>query len=44
MSIEDYQERREMAHHLRSAKSMRQLIESIAELEAGKGVARELIE
>jgi antitoxin YefM len=44
MSMEDYQALEETAYLLRSPKNARRLIESIAELEAGRGVARALAE
>lgn len=44
MSLEDYQALEETAYLLRSPKNARRLLESIAELEAGKGTARDLIE
>ena len=44
MSMEDYQALEETAYLLRSPKNARRLIESIAELEAGRGVARALTE
>ena len=44
MSMEDYQALQETAYLLRSPKNARKLLESIAELESGKGVERELKE
>ena len=44
MSLEDYQAMKETTYLLRSPANARQLLESIAELEAGKGVDKELIE
>ena len=44
MSLEDYQSMEETVYLLRSPANARHLLESIAELEAGKGVVRELIE
>ena len=44
ISMEDYQALEETAYLLRSPKNMRRLIESISELEVGKGKAKELIE
>lgn len=44
MSLEDYQAMEETTYLLRSPANARQLLESIAELEAGNGVERELIE
>ncbi|MBL4584559.1 MAG: type II toxin-antitoxin system prevent-host-death family antitoxin [Pseudomonadales bacterium] len=44
MSLEDYQAMEETTYLLRSPANAGQLLESIAELEAGKGTQRELIE
>ena len=44
MSLEDYQAMEETTYLLRSPANARQLLESIAELEAGRGVDREIIE
>ena len=44
LSLEDYQSMEETAYLLRSPANARHLLESIAELEAGKGAERELIE
>tara|TARA_B110000967_G_C18425154_1_gene335769 strand:- start:25 stop:378 length:354 start_codon:yes stop_codon:yes gene_type:complete len=44
MSLEDYQAMEETTYLLRSPANARQLLESIAELEAGNGVERALIE
>lgn len=44
MSLEDYQAIEETAYLLRSPANAQHLLESIAELEAGKGTERELIE
>ncbi len=44
ISMEDFQAMEETAYLLRSPKNTRRLIESIAELENGKGLARELCE
>jgi antitoxin YefM len=44
ISLEDYQAMEETAYLLRTPANARQLLESIAELEAGKGVERELVE
>lgn len=44
VSLEDYQAMEETAYLLRSPANARHLLESIAELEAGKGAQRELIE
>ena len=44
MSLEDYEALEETAYLLRSPQNTRRLIESIAQLENGKGTARELME
>lgn len=44
MSLEDYAALEETAYLLRSPKNARRLIESIVQLEDGKGTARELVE
>ena len=44
VSLEDYQAMEETAYLLRSPANARHLLESIAELEAGKGSERELTE
>ena len=44
MSLEDYQAMEETTYLLRSPANARQLLESIAELESGKGTERELLE
>lgn len=44
ISLEDYQTMEETAYLLRSPANARHLLESIAELETGKGVAQKLIE
>ncbi len=44
MSLEDYEALEETSYLLRSPKSARRLLESIAELETGDGTARELVE
>jgi antitoxin YefM len=44
MSMEDYEALEETAYLLRSPKNTRRLLESIAELESGKGKEREIIE
>lgn len=44
LSLEDYQAMEETTYLLRSPENARNLLESIAELEADKGVKRELIE
>ena len=44
ISLEDYQALQETAYLLRSPKNARRLLESIAELETGGGLERELLE
>ncbi len=44
MSLADYEALEETAYLLRSPKNTKRLIESIAQLENGKGTERELIE
>jgi len=44
MSLEDYRALEETAYLLRSPKNARRLLESIAELEAGGGTERELVD
>ena len=44
ISLEDYQAMEETAYLLRSPKNAQRLLESIAELESGKGIQRALIE
>ena len=44
ISLEDYEALEETAYLLRSPKNTRRLIESIAQLEDGKGVERNLID
>ncbi len=44
ISLEDYQAMEETTYLLRSPANARYLLESIAELESGKGLERELIE
>ena len=44
ISLEDYQAMEETTYLLRSPANARQLLESIAELEAGKGIEKDLIE
>ena len=44
MSLDDYEALEETAYLLRSPKNVRRLIESIAELESGKGTERELVD
>jgi antitoxin YefM len=44
MSLEDYESLRETTYLLRSPKNARRLLESILELERGKGKERRLVE
>ena len=44
MSLEDYESLAETAYLLRSPKNTRRLIESIVQLEDGKGTERELLD
>jgi len=44
ISLEDYQALEETAYLLRSPKNARRLLESIAELESGRGTVQELVE
>lgn len=44
LSLEDYQSMEETAYLLRSPANARRLLESMAEVETGKGHERELIE
>jgi antitoxin YefM len=44
MSLEDFEALEETAYLLRSPKNTRRLLESVAELEAGKGSEKELAE
>ena len=44
LSLEDYEALEETAYLLRSPKNMKRLIESISELEDGKGLTKELNE
>lgn len=44
ISLDDYEALEETTYLLRSPKNARRLLESIAELEAGRGTERELIE
>ena len=44
LSLEDYKALEETAYLLRSPKNLQRLLESITELESGKGLERELIE
>lgn len=43
MSLEDFEALEETAYLLRSPKNARRLLESIAELETGKGVEKDLL-
>lgn len=43
MSLEDFEALEETAYLLRSPKNARRLLESIAELESGKGTEKELV-
>ncbi|MCK4838910.1 MAG: type II toxin-antitoxin system prevent-host-death family antitoxin [Desulfobulbaceae bacterium] len=43
MSLEDFEALEETAYLLRSPKNARRLLESIAELESGKGAEKELM-
>ena len=43
MSLEDYQSLEETAYLLRNSTGAQRLLESVAELRAGNGVARELL-
>ena len=43
MSLEDFEAIEETAYLLRSPKNARQLFESVAELESGKGTEKELV-
>lgn len=43
ISLEDYQALEETAYLLRSPKNARRLLESVAELESGGGMERELV-
>jgi antitoxin YefM len=43
MSFEDYTSHAETMHLLRSPNNAKNLLDSIAELDAGKGVARKLV-
>jgi antitoxin YefM len=42
LSLQDYKSLEETAYLLRSPKSAKRLLESVAELEGGKGLEREL--
>lgn len=44
MSLEDFEALEETAYLLRSPKNARRLLESIAELESGKGLKKELVD
>lgn len=44
ISLQDYQAMEETAYLLRLSANARQLLESIAEFEAGKGIKQQLIE
>ena len=44
LSLEDYKALEETAYLLRSPKNLQRLLESITELESGKGLERALIE
>ena len=44
MSLEDYEALEETAYLLRSPKNARRLLESVAELESGRGIERELVD
>lgn len=44
MSLEDYESLKESAYLLRSTRNARRLLESIKELEEGKGIQKEIIE
>lgn len=44
MSLDDFKALEETSYLLRSPKNMRRLLESIAELESGKGKVRSLVE
>ena len=44
ISLDDYESLQETAYLLRSPKNARRLLESIAELEEGKGTEREITE
>ena len=44
LSLEDYEALEETAYLLRSPKNTRRLIESITQLEEGKGIEREIAE
>lgn len=44
MSLEDYEALEETAYLLRSPKNVRRLLESITQLEKGKGFSKELLD
>lgn len=44
MSLEDYESLKETAYLLRSPRNARRLLESIKELEEGKGTQKEIVE
>ena len=44
MSLEDFEALEETAYLLRSPKNARRLLESVAELESGKGTEKELLD
>ena len=44
LSLEDYKAMEETAYLLRSPRNARRLLESIGQLEAGQGKARDLVE
>jgi antitoxin YefM len=44
MSLEDFEALEETAYLLRSPKNARRLLESVAELESGKGTEKELVD
>jgi len=44
MSLDDFKALEETSYLLRSPKNMRRLLESVAELESGKGTERSLVE
>ncbi len=44
LSLEDYQSMEETAYLLRSPENARNLLESIAEFDAGKGIEHKLVE
>lgn len=44
MSLEDYESLKETAYLLRSPRNARRLLESIKELEEGKGIQKEILD